>query len=215
MMKTTRQYLTACGVFLMPFLLLTACSSTGMERSEKASKTMQTVENDITRIAAQLDVTGRSLDNLTMAGQTDVKKAFEVYAENVASIAKMQRSFAAHADEMQSKGTEYFEEWKKEGDTYTNPEIQRLSDQRRRTLSAVYTRIAETSVGVKAAFAAYVSDVSEIQTYLSTDLTPNGIKAIAPISARVVADGANLRDAINHVQTAISSAKAELSHQGS
>lgn len=214
-MKIIRRFLTAYAAFLTTTLVLVGCASTGIERSDDVSTTMQTVENDIKLIAIQLDATGRSLDNLTMPGQTDVKKAFEVYTANVESISKMQGSFASHADEMQSKGKDYFEEWKKEGNDYKNSEIQQLSEQRRTELSAIYGRIAANSIGVKTAFAAYVSDVKDIQTYLSTDLTPKGIEAIASISEKVVSDGADLRDAIKHVQTAIATAKAEMSHQGS
>jgi hypothetical protein len=67
---------------------------------------------------------------------------------------------------------------------------------------------------VKDAFIAYVSDAKEIQTYLSNDLTPKGIEAIAAISGKVVSNGENLRNAIKNVQTAIENARAEMSQSG-
>lgn len=201
-------------LLLALFILLAGCASTGMERSNDATTTMQTVENDIRLIVTGLDATGRSLDNLVSPGQPDVKKAFDAFAGNVGKIEKMEKSFSAHADEMQARGKDYFAEWKKEGTAYSNPEIQSLSDQRRTELGAIYGRIAENSVGVKNAFKMYVSDVQEIRTYLSTDLTSKGIDAIADVSRRVVRDGADLKSAIKNVQSAIATAKSEMAQQG-
>lgn len=197
-------------ILLTVFLILAGCASTGMERSEEASTTMQTVENDIQRIAAQLNATGQSLDNLVSPGQTDVKKAFDTFTDDVEKIESMEKSFSKHADEMQARGKDYFAEWKKEGAAYSNPEIQALSDQRREDLGAVYGRIAANSVGVKTAFRTYVSDLQEIRTYLSTDLTSKGIDAITHVSSKVVRDGADLKYAIKNVQTAIETAKDEM-----
>jgi hypothetical protein len=210
-MKSTIHYITSRSPLLLTLgLLLAGCASTGMERSDDATTTMQTVENDIQQIVLQLNATGQSLADLVSPGQTDVKKAFDAFTVDVEKIEKMEQSFSAHADEMQARGKDYFAEWKKEGAAYSNPEIQALSDQRRAELGTVYGRIAGSSVGVKTAFKTYVSDVHEIQTYLSTDLTSKGIDAIAEVSRRVVRDGADLNYAIKNVQSAIESAKNEM-----
>lgn len=210
-MKPTLHYITnRSPLFLTVFLLLAGCASTGMERSVDATTTMQTVENDIQQIVVQLNATGQSLANLVSPSQSDVKKAFDTFAVDVEKIEKMEASFSSHADEMQAKGKDYFAEWKKEGAKYDNPEIQALSDQRRDELGTVYGRIASNSIGVKTAFKTYVSDVNEIHTYLSTDLTSKGIDAIAEVSRRVVRDGADLKYAIKNMQSAIEAAKNEM-----
>ena len=70
-MKPNRQYVTRhSALLLMLILLLAGCTSTGMERSDEATTTMQTVENDIQHIVVQLDATGQSLDNLVAPGQS-------------------------------------------------------------------------------------------------------------------------------------------------
>lgn len=210
MKPTTRHITSSAPLILTVFILLAGCGSTGMERSDRATTTMQTVENDIQRIVVQLNATGQSLDNLVSPGQTDVKKAFDTFTDDVEKIESMEKSFSAHVDEMQARGKDYFAEWKKEGEKYDNPEIQALSEQRRADLGAVYDRIAANSVGVKTAFRTYVSDLQEIRTYLSTDLTSKGLDAIAEVSRKVVRDGADLKYAIKNVQTAIETAKDEM-----
>jgi len=214
MKSTDRYFALACVLLVILALGLAGCSSTGIQRSERATTTMQTMDNDTKLAAAQLDVTGASLDELTKPGQSDVKKAFNSCTDNISRIEKMEQSFAIHADEMKARGAEYFQEWQKEDNKYKNPQIRELSEQRRTELGEIYGKIAEASIGVKQPFKAYVSDVKEIQIYLSNDLTSKGIEAIAPIARKAVDDGDKLKVAIRNLQAAIERARLEMAQAG-
>ncbi len=214
-MKPTNQ----SAAFLFTTLIvavigMAGCSSTGIQRSEKATTTMQAMDTDIKQIVVQLDATGASLDELMRPGQSDVKKAFVSCTDNISKIETMEQHFAVHADEMTSRGKDYFDEWQKEGNKYNNQQIRELSEKRRVELGEIYGKIAENSIAVKQPFKAYVSDVKEIQIYLSNDLTSKGIEAIAPISRKAVDDGDKLKLAIKNLQTAIERARAEMSQAG-
>jgi hypothetical protein len=214
MKPTNRSVAFLFTALIVAVISLTGCSSTGIQRSEKATTTMQAMDNDIKRIVVQLDATGISLDELMRPGQSDVRKAFVSCTDNISKIETMEKRFAIHADEMKDRGKEYFDEWQKEGNKYNNPQIRELSEKRRVELGEVYDRIAEESIGVKQPFKAYVSDVKEIQIYLSNDLTSKGIEAIAPISRKAVDDGGKLKLAIKNLQMAIERARAEMSQAG-
>jgi hypothetical protein len=191
-----------------------ACSTTGLQRSEDVQSSMKTVDNDIKLIIVQLDAIGASLDELTKPGQADVKRAFEVYEENVSKIEKMEKDFSKHADQMTANGKTYFEEWDKDKNRYDNPEIQRSSDERREALGLTYDRIGENSLGVKEAFRAYVSDVTEISSYISNDLTTRGITSIASLSDNTVRNGSRLKNELESLQSAIEDARAEMVQSG-
>jgi hypothetical protein len=195
-------------------LSVAGCAKTGMQRSTKTGTTMQSVESDIKQVIAQVDVTGASLQELIRPGQPDAKKAFKQYTDNVDKMQGMEKRFFEHSDKMRVQGKEYFEEWRTDGNTYTNPQIQALSEQRRADLSADFVRISEASVGVKGSFNAYMSDLKEIQNYLSNDLTPKGVEAITPIAQQAVMDGTSLQAAIYPVLNAVSNARGELAQGG-
>jgi hypothetical protein len=199
------------GMLILAAISTASCSTTGIQRSKEATTTMTTMESDIKLVLVQLDATGASLDELTKPDNSDVQKAFYLYKDNVLKIGNMEKDFAKHTDEMNARGKDYFKEWEKEGDNYKNPRIQELSDERRMELSGIYGDIATNSIGVKDNFKAYVSDLKEIQTYLSNDLTPKGIESIASISGKVVQDGDNLKSAIQDIQAAIKNASLEMS----
>lgn len=214
-MKLLNQpYTWRCALLIIAAFGITSCASTSMQRSEDTRTTMETMDKDIQEASRQLDVTGSSLEALLSPGQTNIKQAFDSYSDNVENMVAMEKRFAKHAEEMKARGIDYFEEWKKEGTEYENPKIQQLSNQRRAALGEIYDKIAENSIGVNEAFKAYVSDVKEIQIFLSNDLTTKGITAISPTSTKVVRNGNSLYYAIQHVQTAIQNARAEMSQTG-
>lgn len=213
------KYRNSYTMFLVTMILVgtlsvAGCAKTGMQRSAKTGSTMQAVESDIKQVIAQVDVTGASLQDLIRPGQPDAKKAFKKYTDNVDKMQDMEKRFSEHTDKMRVQGKEYFEEWRTDGKTYTNPQIQALGEQRRADLSADFVRINEASVGVKGSFNAYMSDLNEIQNYLSNDLTPKGVEAISPIAQQAVMDGTSLQAAIYPVLNAVSSARGELTQGG-
>jgi hypothetical protein len=201
-------------LFLVTMITAAACSSTGMQRSEEVQSTMQTVDNDIKLIVVQLDAIGASLDELTRPGQADVKRAFDVFSKNVSNIEKMEKDFTKHADQMTRSGKTYFAEWDKNKNQYDNPEIQRSSDARREALGRIYDKIGENNRGVKEAFRIYVSDVTQIEKYISNDLTTKGITSIASLSDKTVRNGDHLKNEMKNLQSAIEDARAEMTQSG-
>lgn len=205
--KPSNTFLLFC---LATAFAVTACSTTGMQRSEDVQSTMETVDNEIKLIIVQLDAIGASLDELTKTGQADKKKAFDLYSDNVSKIAKMEKNFSKHADQMEASGKAYFSEWEKDGDKYDNPDIQRQSNERRAELGETYDKIAENNVGVKEAFLTYVSDVNEIEQFISNDLTSEGMVSISKTSDKIVDNGTHLKNELNNLQTAIEDAREKM-----
>lgn len=188
----------------------TTGSTTGMERSEKVQSSLETVDNDITAIVVQLDAIGASLDELTKPGQADLKQAFDLFSENTSEIKKMQQDFSEHATEMEANGKTYFEEWEKNNQNYDNTEIQNRSEERRATLSQTFDRITQNNVGVKEAFQEYVSDINEIERFLSNDLTSEGIESISSTTNKVVNNGSHLKNELQNLQSVIEEARVEM-----
>ena len=214
---TMKRYYKQVNVLAVLFMACTitvaACSTTGMQRSEDVQSTMQTVDDDIKLIVVQLDAIGASLDELTRPGQSDVRKAFDVFSNNVSKIERMERDFSNHADKMTESGKTYFEAWDNRNQ-YDNPEIQRSSNERRAALGRTYDKIGENNQGVKEAFRTYVSDVTEIESYMSNDLTTQGITSIASLSDNTVRNGSRLKVELESLQSAIEDARLEMRQSG-
>jgi hypothetical protein len=74
----------------------------------------------------------------------------------------------------------------------------------------IYAKIPEASIGVRGALKSYLTDIKEIQLYLSCDLTPEGIEAIRPTALKAVLDGESLKETVKPVLAAIDLARTEM-----
>lgn len=200
-------------VLLGTAAFLSGCATTGMDRSVKTSKSIKHVDTEIRQMMVQIDATAVSLDKLVTAGKADPKKSFDSYSKNVAKLEKEGTRVVKRLDEMKLDSREYFEEWEKEGDSFKNKEIRELSEERRSKLAGVYAQVPAASAGVKGSYNAYLSDLKEIQKYLSNDLTPSGIEGVTPVAQKSVQDLEQLKASLRPIIAALDEINAELYHK--
>lgn len=202
-------------VFLAMLALATSaflggCATTGMDRSVKASNSIKDVDSEIRKMIVQIDVTSASLDSLVLPGQADLKKPFDKFSDNVAKLESEGKKVLKRTEEMKARNNEYFAEWEKQGDAFTNPEIRELSAERRIKLAEIYARVPAAAAGIKGTYNSYLTDLKEIQKYLSTDLTPKGVESITPVAKKSIQDMEALKVSIQPVIAAMDEIKAEL-----
>jgi len=205
-----------CDVLVPALLLvaitgLTGCATTSMDRATKTTNSMQAVEGDYRKASVQIDATRASLEDLIRPGQADLKKAYGAYAEDVEKMEKLGKQLTLHTEQMRTRGNDYFAEWES---SYTSPEIRELSERRRNEMRDIYAKIPEASIGVSGSLTSYMTDIKDIQTYLSNDLTPQGIESIRPIAQKAVTDGENLKETVKPVLAAIDRVKTEMTPGG-
>lgn len=200
-------------VLLATAALLSGCATTGMDRSMDTSKSIKHVDTEIREMMVQIDVTAASLDSLVTAGKADPKKSFESYSKNVVKFEKEGKQVIKRLDEMKKDSRVYFEEWEKEGDSFKNTEIRQLSEERRSKLAGIYSQVPASAAGVKGSYNAYLTDLKEIQKYLSNDLTPSGIEGITPVAQKSVQNLDQLKASLKPVISALDEIKFELYHK--
>lgn len=189
---------------------LGGCATTGMDRSVKTSNSIRDVDSEIKKIMIQMDATSKSLDALVVAGNPDLKKTFNAYSDQLDKLDNEGKRVLKRMDEMKSHSKEYFAEWEKQGVAYKNPEISALSEERRTKLAEIYARVPAAAAGVKSSYLSYLTNLKEIKSYLSNDLTPKGIETINPVAKKAVEDMAALKESLQPVVTALDEIKVEL-----
>ncbi len=213
-MKTLTILANVTLLFLISFVLVGCGSTTGLERSEAIQTSMERVDDNIGEIQSQVNAVNSSLSELTRRGQGDIKGSFERFSEEASKLREMEREFVKNADRMESNAEAYFEGWSRADEQYENPEIKRRSEERRQELSQKYDRVNQNSNSVKQDLRSYVSDINEIETFLSNDLTSQGINSIASVSNEAVNKGDRLSSELGSLQTAIASTRDEMRHGG-
>lgn len=189
---------------------LGGCATTGMDRSVKTSNSIQEVDNEIGKMVIQLDKTSASLNTLIKPGQPEVKRSFETYSNELGRLEHEGNRVIKRMEEMKSQSKEYFAEWEKQGIAYANPRIRELSEERRLKLAETYAKVPAAGAGIKVAYLAYLSDLKEIQVYLSNDLTPQGVESITPVANNTTNDLEALKTSLQPVIAALEEIKAEM-----
>jgi hypothetical protein len=210
-MKFAHHSLTLCAMLILgSATFMGGCATTGMDRAANTSNSIQEVDNELRKMVLQIDVTGASLDSLVKVGQPDLRKSFDIYSDNVAKLDSDGKRVMKRMDEMKTKSIEYFSEWEKTGISYTNPQIRELSEERRLKLAEMYAQVPAAGAGVKVAYLAYLTNLKEIQRYLSNDLTPRGVETITPVANKSMQELEVLKESLKPVITALDQIKAEL-----
>lgn len=201
-------------ILLATTAFLGGCASTGMKRSEKTSNSIKHVDTEAREFMVQIDATSTSLNSLVTGSTSNPKKHFETYTKDVAKFEKDGKQVVKRLDEMKLSSREYFEEWAKEGDNFTNQEIRELSEERRSKLAGIYAQVPTANSGVKGSYNAALTSLKELQKYLSNDLTPQGIDGAKPIAQKSIQDLDQLKESLKPVINSLDEIKGELYHKG-
>lgn len=163
----------------MSTLLVAGCASTaGFNQGNITAAKIQSTSDQIAALPGQLDKTLASLNNLVSQPQADLRPQYKEFTANVAAVQSAAKDIATARTKIAADQTEFFAKWDQEIAQIQNQDIKALSQKRRdevaRNLTAIKTSYAQTDM----AFKPFMADLSDVQKYLSVDLTPGGIAAI-------------------------------------
>lgn len=195
---------------------LHGCATMGMGKSESAKTTTKVseVETDLRQTLAQVDATQASLDSLVQPGQADVKSKYETYSKDVAKMEKMSKTLEKDQTKMQEQQRDYLAEWEKKEAGYTDTSLKEASSQRRAALNTAYSDVPKANASFRDGLNAYLTQIKQIQTQLSMDLTNKGVEAITPAAQKAIEQGRSLKDSAQPVITAMDRVKSEMAREG-
>ncbi len=197
-------------LLLASIVYISGCATTGRDRSVDTSESIQAVDKEVRKMMVQIDSTGSALDALVMVGQPNLDKAFATYSQSLDKLESEGKDLMSLVDDLKAQKIEYFSEWEKQGDTFTNAEIRGLSETRRNELAKIYARVPEAAIGVKGSYIAYLNNLTEIKKYLSNDLTSKGVEAIIPVAEKSIQERETLKASFLPVLAALDEIKVEL-----
>lgn len=209
-MANRRNRLVLFTALFMAAAFIGGCMTTGRDRSVDTSKSIVAVEKDISKMLVQVDATGSALDALVMVGQPNLDKSFKTFSKSLEKLEDDGKDLIKRVDELKANNVEYFSEWEKQGESFTNPAIRETSETRRSEMAKIYAQVPEASFRIKGSYNAYLSNLKQIQQYLSNDLTPKGIEGIKPVAEKSVQEREELKASMQPVLTALEQIRVEL-----
>ena len=193
-----------CGL-----LLLGGCATTESTRSGETLSSLERVDQQLGSISQQIERTQHSIDSLANAPEGNLKEAFGEFRDQVSELQGMHQDLNDQVEQMESESRAYLSGWQKASQSYSNEQLRSDSEQRREELSRDLTRVNEDNGEVNRALETYITELREIRSYLSNDLTQQGVDNV--VSGEESARSAEeVRRAISQMQQSIVTARSNL-----
>jgi hypothetical protein len=190
-MKTTYTKLVALAASTVAAtVLLTGCGTTsGYKQADKTGEGIAAFRDEIVKGKAAIDATMKSLGDVAATANTNPRKAFEQHSKDVANLESTAAKIRKRAQDMKDQGQTYFKQWEQQLTAVQNPEIRKLAEQRKAKLQDTFEAIRKYSEPLKAQFDPWLSDLKDLQRYLSNDLTIAGVDAAKSLFAKATNEG--------------------------
>jgi len=195
-MKNNTLFLTVLSAAVLATGFITGCASDNYHKGAGTATALRHSSDLITQGGAQIDVSLAALNDLVSHPQPDLRKQFDVFVNSVDNLGSTAKEVTESTEAMKVQGASYFAGWDHEIALMQNEDIRNRSEARRIEVAAQFDRISRQYDAASIAFQPYMSDLRDVQKYLSTDLTAGGLTAIKEIAIRTTDDAAPLKDTL-------------------
>jgi hypothetical protein len=152
-----------------------------------------------------------ALNNLTFKSQGDLRHQYDAL---VSASGKLNDSIATLNTKvvaMQSAAATYVSDWTNQLTALQSDVLRQRSAERKDEVIARLGEVNTSYQGMTGMLTPFTTDVKDIETYLGTDLTVDGLDKIKDVVAKTKVDAVPLRDAIKQLQASFSSLATALS----
>lgn len=188
------------------------CATTGPEKKQKAVSSIEEFHKELSKNLIQITETLSALNQIGKTGEGDLYKPYHHFVKQMNRTTDNSLSMSKHAENMTTKGREYFDTWEKELTDIMNAELRAQGAERRSELSKSFYRITSLAQEVQMTYQPFISDLTDIKTALGNDLTPRGMISMNPYITKANERGEivmiklqALADEVDRVTNALSS----------
>lgn len=199
--------------FLAATILSLAClqaGAAGYKLADKVGSGIAEFRDDILDIKKAVDTTIASLDQVVTQAAVDPRKAYKQFEKNIPRIESAAKTAKKHGEAMRSKGQSYFQQWEKQMASVNDPDIRKMTEDRKARLQTSFDNIKKTTEPAREQFDSWLSDLKDLQKYLSQDITINGIEAAEKLIAKTKSEGLAVQQTLDKVITQLNTVVATI-----
>ena len=192
-------------------VLFTACASTsGYKQADKTGAGIAEFRVEVVNGKKSIDATMKSLGDIATTANTNPRKAFEQFSKDVANLESTAAKIRKRGQDMKEQGAAYFKTWEQQMAQVSNPEIRALAEQRKAKLQESFDSIRKFTEPLKAQFDPWISNLKDLQKYLSNDLTIAGVEAAKPLFVKTQGEGLEVQKSMDGLLAELNTVAATL-----
>jgi chromosome segregation ATPase len=211
-MKTNQLKFIATNLALVASLgIFAGCVSHSYDKGAATSAALQSSADKVNDVSAKVNDTLAALNNLTFKSQGDLRDQFDAFSSSLKKLDATRTDLSEQISEVQTKSQAYLAGWSDQMTNIQSEELRQRSSQRKDEVTAKLKTVEDSYQGVQNSFKPFTQDLTDIQTYLGTDLTAGGVASIKDVVAKTKTDAVPLRDSIKQLQVSFSDLSTALS----
>jgi hypothetical protein len=162
---------------------------------------MGTFGLEVAKVKDSIDTTVKALESVVGSQPADITANLDAFAKTVAALDGQAEIVRSHAEQMRSKGDEFFKEWE-------DPES--VSPEHRAELTAAYATIKTDMDSARVAFTPFLASLKDIESYLKVDPSPKGIHSMSDLVKKAKGNGVQVKTQIDEVLVQVNSVRGML-----
>jgi len=158
--------------------LASLLASATQASQEQLAKSIKEAHQETIRTSGQLKSALSALNALTKQTQGDLHPAYQSFCSEVTNTYSAAAWTRTRVQWMGSDGRKYFQDWQTTVSGIANESLRKKAQKRLDTVKKSYDKIEASLQQAGEKFKPFLSDLSDIQKTLATDVTAGGVKAI-------------------------------------
>jgi hypothetical protein len=178
-------------------VLLVGCASSGYKQADKTGAGIAEFRTAIVDGKKAIDATMVSLGKIAETADTDPRPAFEQFTKDLANLDKTSARVKSCSQKVQDQGEAYFKQWEQQLSEVSNKDIRDLAAKRKAKLQETFANIRQAATPLREQFNPWMSDLKDLQKYLSNDLTVSGVSTAKKLFASAAKNGAEVQKSMD------------------
>ena len=145
---------------------------------EQLAKSIQDAHLETMRTVEQLKSTLGALNELTAQKKGDLRPAYNAFCAEVPKTEAAAAHTRTRVQWMAGDGLKYFKDWQDTINGIANESLRKKAQKRMDAVKKSYDKVEASLVQAGEKFRPFLSDLTDIQKFLATDVTAGGVKAI-------------------------------------
>ena len=198
-------------ILITATVFITGCVSDNYKKSASTSVALNKSSTMIDKGSVLIDESLAKLNDLVVSPNPDLRKQFKAFNASVNDLGSLAKSVASQSEDMKSQGAAYFAKWDDEAAKMRNEDIRNRSEARKSEVAAHFGRISQQFDETKTVFKPFMSDLRDVQRFLATDLTADGLTAIRDAAAKANADALPVKASLGNLSVEFKSLSVSMS----
>ncbi|MBP9900839.1 MAG: DUF2959 family protein [Verrucomicrobiota bacterium] len=210
-MKTKQIKLIAIvATSLASTALFTGCATSGYQQADKTGAGIAQFREEIAKTKLAVDDTVTALGQVAVTANTNPRNAFKQFSKSLANLESTSAKAKRRGEDMKAQGQAYFADWEKQLAQLKNQDIKNLAVQQKAKLQTTFDSIRNVAAPLKAQFDPWLSDLQDLQKYLSTDLSISGVDAAKGMFAKTQTEGLEVQKSMDALVAELNTVAAAL-----